>query len=55
MSDHDRSCFAMTGMIVGGIASVVMFIAVYIAAVGSVDWVIGRRGAVVGGDDRGHT
>jgi hypothetical protein len=30
-----------TGMVIGGIASVITFIAVYIAAVGSVGWVIG--------------
>jgi hypothetical protein len=41
MSDDDLGWFGVTGTIVGYLAAVVTFIAVYIAAVASVGWVIG--------------
>jgi hypothetical protein len=41
MSDAPEGWFAIAGMIVGWLAAVITFIAVYIAAVGSVGWVIG--------------
>jgi hypothetical protein len=39
--DDDPGWFAITGFIVGGLAALIAFVAVYIAAVGSVGWVIG--------------
>lgn len=41
MSDDDLGWFGVTGTVVAYFAAVVTFIAVYIAAVGSVGWVIG--------------
>jgi len=40
MASED-SGFAMIGMAIGGLAAVITFICVYIAAVGSVGWVFG--------------
>ena len=41
MADTNEGFIAAVGIIVGGLAGLITFIGVYIAAVGSVGWVIG--------------
>lgn len=41
MSDSDDAWYWNAGTIIGSLAGIVTFIAIYIAAVGSVGWVIG--------------